>query len=116
MNGTAGPQASSDHVIYRAQRALALLLGVVAAFLPIAAHAHVKWFAPYEVAEQPQPLVTLVSVSYALLFATALIALWVTCRLEPSKLGAAVNSLPTVTPFSRPIATPSGSVGLGLSA
>jgi hypothetical protein len=27
-----------------------------------------------------------------------------------------VNSLPTVTPFSRPIATPSGSVGLGLSA
>jgi hypothetical protein len=93
MNGTAGPQASSDHVIYRAQRALALLLGVVAAFLPIAAHAHVKWFAPYEVAEQPQPLVTLVSVSYALLFATALIALWVTCRLEPSKLGAACLQL-----------------------
>jgi hypothetical protein len=30
-----------------------------------------------------------VSASYALLFAAALIALWVTCRLEPSTFGAA---------------------------
>jgi hypothetical protein len=89
MDAMGEPQAPSVHVISRAQRALALLLGVSAALLPIAADAHVKWFARYEVAEQPQPLVTLVSGTYALLFAAALVALWVTCRLEPSRLGAA---------------------------
>lgn len=77
------------HVIFGVWRAPAPLLGLLTTFLPSAADAHVKWFAPYNVAEQPQSIATLVSPTYGLLFAAALIGLWVTCRLEPSGVGTA---------------------------
>src|SRR5690348_1759277 len=82
------PQAPV-HFILRIGRAPALLLVLLTAFLPCGADAHVKWFAPYNVAERPQPIATLLSPTYGLLFAAALIALWMTCRLEPSKVGTA---------------------------
>lgn len=70
----------------------AALLGVVlAAVLPADAFAHVKWFAPYDVAQQPLPLRQVFTPAFWQYIATAAILLWLLSYMERTKLGAIIT-------------------------
>ncbi|MEJ0016132.1 MAG: hypothetical protein WDN25_06130 [Acetobacteraceae bacterium] len=53
--------------------------------------AHVKWFAPYDVASQPERLGHVVSPLFLELFLLALLTLWVACAVERTWLGRTVQ-------------------------
>jgi len=73
--------------------ALAVLFSPVllAVFLPGDAFAHVKWFAPYNVPEQPLPLRQVFNPMFFQFTATAAILLWLLSYAERIKLGVIVN-------------------------
>jgi hypothetical protein len=61
---------------------VALLMGS-----SVAAEAHVKWFAAYDVAGNPRSLLEVCSVAFFQLVAVALVALWVGSRAEQTSFG-----------------------------
>ncbi len=64
------------------------LTGLVVSLLPVPAEAHIKWFAPYSVPEQPRLLSAVVSQDFLLLLFTALVVLTIVCWLEHTAFGA----------------------------
>jgi hypothetical protein len=58
----------------------------------VPAHAHVKWFASYDLERAPHGLYQLIGGTFAELAVLALVLLWMTCRLERTALGAAMAS------------------------
>lgn len=76
---------------------------VTALALPAVAEAHVKWFAPYDVPEQPKPLSQVFSTTYISLFVAGLAGVLILSLLERTALGAAVlRSVERVTAPLRP--------------
>ncbi|HUZ73289.1 MAG TPA: hypothetical protein VMU87_09895 [Stellaceae bacterium] len=55
--------------------------------LPVPAEAHIKWFAPYSVPEQPRLLSAVFSRGFLLLTLTALVVLTIVCWLERTAVG-----------------------------
>jgi hypothetical protein len=74
---------------------LASLVAVVVGFgslvLPSDAWAHVKWFAPFNVASAPRPLGLVLSFNFWALNGLAVVLLWGTCVLERTPVGAALT-------------------------
>jgi hypothetical protein len=54
------------------------------------ASAHVKWFAPYDVAATPRALLDVSSSAFWLLVGCSLVGVWTLCKLEQTTLGAAL--------------------------
>jgi hypothetical protein len=59
---------------------------------PLAADAHVKWFAAYDVAGSPRSLLEVCSVPFFQLLAVALVALWIGSRTERTAVGRVVTA------------------------
>jgi hypothetical protein len=57
-------------------------------FIPIEAHAHVKWFAPYNVAQAPIGLTGVLNLTFIELLILTLALLWTFCTLERTVIGA----------------------------
>jgi len=57
---------------------------------PISAHAHVKWFAPYDVAQAPVSLTGVLNPTFIELLVLTLVSLWTLCSLERTTIGAAL--------------------------
>jgi len=66
---------------------------------PLAAAAHVKWFAPYDVPGQPRILPEIFKLMFWQPLSAALLAFVLTCYLEPSRVGAGI--LAALDRFSR---------------
>jgi len=65
-----------------------LLVGLPLAFVPRPAAAHIKWFAPYNVPEQPRVLSAVLSPTYWGLVLTAVVVLAIVCSIERTWFGA----------------------------
>jgi hypothetical protein len=66
-----------------------------ASFLAVSAlpaGAHVKWFAPYDVAGNPRSLLEVCSVPFFQLVVVALVALWIGSRAERTRLGLIITA------------------------
>jgi hypothetical protein len=57
-------------------------------FMPTEAHAHVKWFAPYDVAQAPIGLTGVLNLTFIGLLILTLVLLWIFCVLERTAIGA----------------------------
>lgn len=57
---------------------------------PLAADAHVKWFAAYDVAGSPRSLLDVCTVPFLQLAAVAIVALWIGGRIERTAFGRIV--------------------------
>ena len=55
------------------------------------AHAHVKWFAPFDVTKAPRPISDVLSTDFWLLNLGAVLALWLGCMIERTQLGTALQ-------------------------
>ena len=66
-------------------------IGLALALLPMRAEAHVKWFAPYDVPEQPQPLDTVLNSTFVGLFLAGIIAFTAVCLFDRTPIGAALT-------------------------
>ena len=64
--------------------------GFAALFAPTTAHAHVKWFAPYDVAQQPIGLTVVLNPTFIELLVLTLVLLWTLCSLERTAIGGAL--------------------------
>src|SRR5690349_8080414 len=74
--------------MYRYGRKIALLCSIMlAGYSPSSAYAHVKWFAPYDVAGQPRALVDVFSPTFLHLVAFSLFALYIGSLIERTALG-----------------------------
>jgi hypothetical protein len=74
-------------------RQLSVALLTAAALLPgfsLAADAHVKWFAAYDVAGSPRSLLDVCTVPFLQLATVAIVALWIGGRIERTKFGRIV--------------------------
>lgn len=79
------------------------LAAVASMAFPLAAAAHIKWFAPYCVPCQPQPLTQVFNPSFISLFVSGAIFLWLVCHVERMALGSAVlRGIERVTAPMRP--------------
>jgi hypothetical protein len=76
-------------IFWRGAAAAALAPVLLAALLPADAFAHVKWFAHYDIVQQPLPLKQVFSPVFWQLIATAAILLWLLSYVERIRLGAA---------------------------
>jgi hypothetical protein len=56
--------------------------------IPTAAYAHVKWFAPYDVAQAPVGLPEVLNPTFIELLVLTLLLLWTLCSLERTAIGA----------------------------
>ena len=75
---------------------------LVAALLPQAANAHVKWFCAFDVAGQPVGLENVLCPDFEMLFGLSVIGLMAGCLLEGTPIGDAVmRALDRVTAFIR---------------
>jgi hypothetical protein len=63
-------------------------LWLLAVLVPTAARAHVKWFAPYDVAETPAGLTGVLNPTFVELLVLTLLLLWTLCSLERTAIGA----------------------------
>jgi len=79
-----------DYSWYLKRLAAGGAAGVLLAALPLKATAHVKWFAPYDVATTPRALLDVSSSAFWLLFGGSVIGVWTLCRVEQTALGAAL--------------------------
>jgi hypothetical protein len=59
--------------------------------VPHQAYAHVKWFAPYDVASAPRRLASVMTPLFAELLLLSIFLLWFGAALETTKLGGAIN-------------------------
>jgi hypothetical protein len=66
---------------------LGSLLSLGACLVPTEAQAHVKWFAPYNVAQAPVGLTGVLNPSFIGLLILTLVLLWVFCLLERTAIG-----------------------------
>ena len=66
-------------------------IGLALALLPMRAEAHVKWFAPYDVPEQPRPLDTVLNGNFVGLFVAGIIAFTAVCLFDRTPIGAALT-------------------------
>ena len=66
-------------------------IGLALALVPETAEAHVKWFAPYSVPEQPRPLLEVFSATFIELFVAGLISFSAVCLFERTPAGAALG-------------------------
>lgn len=62
-------------------------LSLLVCFMPAAAHAHVKWFAPYDVAQAPIGLSGVLDPAFIGLLVLTLVLLWTFCTLERTDVG-----------------------------
>jgi hypothetical protein len=67
---------------------LGSLLCLWACFVPTEARAHVKWFAPYNVAQAPIGLTGVLNPTFIELLILTLVLLWIFCTLERTAIGA----------------------------
>jgi hypothetical protein len=65
-------------------------LCVLASITPTVAYAHVKWFAPYDVAQQPVGLSGVLNPTFVELLVLTLALLWILCAVERSPVGGAL--------------------------
>jgi hypothetical protein len=65
-------------------------IGLALALLPVPAAAHVKWFAPYDVPAQPQPLDLVFNATFIELFLVGIVAFSAVCLLDRTPVGAAL--------------------------
>src|SRR5262249_16639 len=63
---------------------------VLISALPPEAVAHVKWFAPYDIATTPRALLDVSSSAFWLLVGSSLIVMWTACKVELTTFGAAL--------------------------
>lgn len=75
--------------------------GLLAIALPGEAFAHVKWFAPYDVAQQPLPRRQVFTPSFWQFTATAAVILWLLSYIERHALGDAITG--SLERFSVPL-------------
>src|SRR5258708_30984074 len=68
-------------------RAARLFAGILTAIAPWTASAHVKWFAPYDVAANPAALANLFSQTFLLLAVSSILVFWLFCCIERSAVG-----------------------------
>jgi hypothetical protein len=62
-------------------------LGFGALYTPAPALAHVKWFAPYDVAQQPVGLAGVLNPTFIELLVLTMVVLWTLCSLERTAIG-----------------------------
>jgi hypothetical protein len=62
-------------------------LSSLALLMPTDAHAHVKWFAPYDVAQSPVGLEGVFNPTFIELLVLTLVVLWTLCSLERTTIG-----------------------------
>jgi hypothetical protein len=65
-------------------------LSLLAFIVPTAARAHVKWFAPYDVAQAPIGLTDVLNPTFIELLVLTLLVLWTLCSLERTSVGGAL--------------------------
>ena len=65
-------------------------VGLLAFVVPTAARAHVKWFAPYDVAQAPVGLAGVLNPTFIELLVLTLLVLWTLCSLERTSVGGAL--------------------------
>lgn len=70
--------------------ALFVFSGLLSLFIPFDAHAHVKWFAPFDITKAPQPWSQALSTDFWLLSLGAITALTIGSIVERTALGAAL--------------------------
>jgi hypothetical protein len=63
-------------------------LGLWALLSPKSAHAHVKWFAPYDITRAPDGLSGVLNPTFIELLVLTLVVLWSLCSLERTVIGA----------------------------
>jgi hypothetical protein len=63
----------------------------LAYLLPSAAQAHVKWFAPYDVAQAPVSITGVLTPTFIELLVLTLLLLWSFCSLERTSVGATLS-------------------------
>src|SRR5579862_4704848 len=66
---------------------LGLLSCLSVGFMPTQASAHVKWFAPYDVAQSPIGLTGVLNPTFIGLLILTLVLLWIFCVLERTAIG-----------------------------
>src|SRR6202012_2120291 len=66
--------------------------GVWASMQPTAAHAHVKWFAPYDVAQAPIGLTGVFNPTFVELLILTLSLFWILCAVERTPIGAPLSA------------------------
>ena len=76
--------------LVRGVQQLAAVLGSLVV-MPSFAHAHVKWFAPYDVASAPTRLASVVSPVFAELAVLSIVLLWCGAAVETTKIGGAIS-------------------------
>ncbi len=59
--------------------------------LPMPAYAHVKWFAPYDVASAPKQLAAVLNWPFAELLVLSIVLFWCGAALETTKIGVAIS-------------------------
>ncbi len=67
-----------------------LRIGLALALLPVPAEAHVKWFAAYDVPEQPRPLLDVLNADFLGLFIAGIVVLSAVCLFDRTPIGAAL--------------------------
>lgn len=71
---------------------LALTIGVLTIVCPSNAYAHVKWFAPYNVATEPRSLSSVLSPAFVGLFLLSLAIMVIAALLERTPIGAVLTA------------------------
>jgi hypothetical protein len=79
-----------SHLRGRFTSFVALTIGVLTIVCPSDALAHVKWFAPFNVASEPRPLVSVLSPTFGYLFLISLVVMLGTAVVERTPIGAAL--------------------------
>jgi hypothetical protein len=76
-----------SHQCRRFASFFALTVGVLTIVCPASASAHVKWFATFNVAATPRPLVSVLSPNFGWLFLISVVGLLGGCLIERTRLG-----------------------------
>jgi len=98
-----GLNSENWRVLGRAAVTAVLSSVVLAAVLPVDAFAHVKWFAHYDIEQQPLPLRQVLNPTFWQFIATAAVLLWLLSYVERIRLGAVfLRSIEDMTASLRP--------------
>ena len=94
---------SSSHPSGRVTSLLVLTSGALITVCPSNAYAHVKWFAPYNVATEPRALSLVLSLSFTGLFALSLVVMLAAVLIERTRVGVVLlETIDRLTDALRP--------------